>query len=443
MKRVFVLVLCVALCFGLSACGVSSGISETLINQSNSSPNVHGVVSGSDGIVVGRLTEGEQLMVFENDKCALYIDSAGFKDQDYAVEIVCENRTNGELSFLVNTVSANGWMMDEFFLEDVKPRARFHSMLLLYDYDLDEIDLKSVDKLTFYAEVTDCENWEADPYIKDFFTVYTSEKTESEMEIPEYVETGKEFPLIETEDYRILITEIEPASARNPGMTVYIENRSDKACDFSFSALSINGWEANPYFACSVGADRFALKSVFLDRDVLSACGIKEIDQITVTTEVTVAEDSLSLPETVYSNTTSVYPTGLSADLIPEPARETVEGEQVILDDENLLVIAEPMRITDLGDYVVCLYFHNRSDNTYHATVSDVVYDEEIESDHFRYAILSPDAHCCIPIVIRSYETQTTPYQLAFKLNIQHYADFFADIFSDTIVLQSQAPAED
>ena len=102
----------------------------------------------------------------------------------------------------------------------------------------------------------------------------------------------------------------------------------------------------------------------------------------------------------------------------------------VFTDDEGNEIELEVM------DYFFC-------EGKEYAVLTDVVYDEEIESDHFRYAILSPDAHCCIPIVIRSYETQTTPYQLAFKLNIQHYADFFADIFSDTIVLQSQAPAED
>ena len=147
------------------------------------------------------------------------------------------------------------------------------------------------------------------------------------------------------------------------GMQVEVTcvNKTEEALDFTWNDVSVCGLMYDPSWAVTVAAGETLTSQVEIDTYVLETMDIHSPDEITFTLTVVSSENWMDEPKA--EETFTIYPTGLSADTVVYPVRESIVSEEVVVDDDNLTFIIEYVEQQDLS-YVVRCYIANKTRET-------------------------------------------------------------------------------
>ncbi len=143
-----------------------------------------------------------------------------------------------------------------------------------------------------------------------------------------------------------------------------VNKTSDKTLKFVLEDISVDGimmYEHESTLNKDVAAGETGSFTLDFDEDSFSDFGIDNIDELTFTLWVGDAD----VWTTLYEETHTVYPTGMTAETVVYPVRGAAEGDTVILDD-NIKFIIIGVDADNFSGYLVKCYIVNSTESDIH-----------------------------------------------------------------------------
>lgn len=235
--------------------------------------------------------------------------------------------------------------------------------------------------------------------------------------------------LFETDDCVITITGYDTEDYYY-GFIVNVrcENRtSDKTLGFSAGDAAINGYMFVPFFGDEATAGNSVNGEIEFDRTEMQQAGITSVDELTI--EINVYDSETY--DTLYNDTVTVYPTGMSADQVVYPERTPSADDTVVIDDDDVTFIITGMDHDDLWDaYEVTVYMENKTDRTLMYYWDNVAVNGAMIDPYWAKEVLSgKKAYAEIRFYDSSLEENgiTDITSIEYKLGIRDADDWVSD----------------
>lgn len=207
------------------------------------------------------------------------------------LRIQCENRTDRALLFSWDMVSVCGFMYDPFWAEEVAAGKTANSTVYLDTYELEQMDVTSVDEISFTLRVVDSENWMEAPLVEEACTVYPTGRNADTLILPNRSATEDQVVLADNEDLRFVIEWADQEDSSAYTVYVYMENKTDRNLMYAWDLVSVNDVMIDPFWAMSVAAGKKACSEVTFYRSELESNGIAEVSDIEFTLLVSDYDD--------------------------------------------------------------------------------------------------------------------------------------------------------
>lgn len=218
-------------------------------------------------------------------------------------------------------------------------------------------------------------------------TEAAEEATEAAPETTEAVPVSPvEAALLDNENCAFSVGSVTTSEMAGMQVAVTCVNKTQEALDFSWSNVSVCGMMYDPGWVVTVPAGETLVSQVEIDTYALETMGIRSADEITFRLEVLSTENWMGEPYA--QDYFTIYPTGLSADTLIYPVRETVPSEVVLVDDETMTFIIEYVESQDLS-YTVRCYIANKTQGTLMTSWENVSVNGQ-PLDPFWTALIAP-----------------------------------------------------
>ena len=195
-------------------------------------------------------------VIVDNEVCTLKITKAEVDPiWGFTLKVFCENKTADKtLMFSISDAIVNGYMASPYWAEEVAPGKKSNDKVTFLSADFDEIGITSADEIIFSLKVYDSNDWLADAFVEDTFTIYPTGLTADQIQCPERKTTPEEQILVENDDICFVVLSTEVDDIWGYRLRCYIENKTDKDLMFSWDDVSVNGFMIDPYWAREVSS---------------------------------------------------------------------------------------------------------------------------------------------------------------------------------------------
>lgn len=169
--------------------------------------------------------------------------------------------------------------------------------------------------------------------------------------------SDQEEKILDTDNASVSITGYK---ADKSGFTVRIHcaNKTDSKVYVSVDKGVLNRYDINILAAYLLEAKEEKDLDCSFKIDQLEKCGISSIDEMILTLKVMNGESY----ETLEEETVTVYPTGKKAEDIKAPKWTSVDGELIVLDDENCALVIQGFDPDNISGFGVNFFYANRTD---------------------------------------------------------------------------------
>ena len=288
MKKLFVLLLCLALTAGLCACGAAPAPTEAPLfpTEAPAIPDTTEVPTEGAPKVDESQTQQEnlQLELYRNDRCAFSVTKTEYNEHlGLQVHVLCENNSDNTLLFTWNNTSVCGYMYEPYWAVEVAPGKKVNSTLDFDTYELEKMGITSVDEIFFTLSVIDAENFLDAPLVNQGFRIYPTGKTANQVVYPEYVHKNGETVIAENDVLTFIIESVEDEVSEFYTLNCYVANHTGKNLMISWDSVSVNGFMVDPFWATSVAAGMQAFTQVNFLRSDLEEQGIEDVSEIEFT----------------------------------------------------------------------------------------------------------------------------------------------------------------
>ena len=309
MKRLTALLLSVIMLLSLTACGGADAPAPTDATASATIPT-EGITPTEAEITEPSAPESllgnDMIQLVHNENVAVYIVRIeNNAHTGMQLRIQCENKTDRTLLFSWDMVSVCGFMYDPFWAEEVAAGKTVNSTIYLDTYELEQMDVTSVDEISFILRVVDSENWMEPPLVEEACTIYPTGLNADTLVLPSRAPTEDQVVLVDNDDLRFVIEWADEEDTSAYTVYVYMENKTDRNLMYSWDLVSVNDVMIDPFWAMSVAAGKKACSEVTFYRSELENNGIKEVSDIEFTLLVSDYDDWAAdyLLEETYSYT--------------------------------------------------------------------------------------------------------------------------------------------
>ena len=181
------------------------------------------------------------------------------------------------------------------------------------------------------------------------------EKKESKGKI-----TFEGLTVVDNDECSIEITKIDSNSNGKYELKVKLQNKSsDKNYMFSVKRATVDGVEADPFFASEVAAGRKEVTGITFDKEELEEYGVKEFTDIQLLFRVYDSDDWSA--DDVVNELVHVYPYG--EDKAEKFVRKDKSSDTVLVDNDYVkVVVIGCEEDKDWGRYYVNMYLENKTD---------------------------------------------------------------------------------
>lgn len=114
----------------------------------------------------------ETITLVDDENCTMTITGInpdGFLG--YTLKVFLENKTDKELMFSLDEVSVNGYMCDPFWASTVSAGKKANEEISFLESDFETNGITEVTDITFTLNVYDSNDWTADNFVSQTFTV--------------------------------------------------------------------------------------------------------------------------------------------------------------------------------------------------------------------------------------------------------------------------------
>ena len=264
-----------------------SGSSDVSKGKSESTAVVEEIIASEPTYTIS-----DEILV-NDENCVFKIIEA--KDDSlwgFTLKVYCENKTSDKtLMFSLSYASVNGYMCDPYWATEVAAGKKANSEI---NFDLDAVGVESPDEISFTLLVSDSDDWAADYFVHDKFTIYPTGLSADQIVIPERTTTSTEQVIIDNETCTFVILDVDEDGMWGYTLDCYMENKTDKTGMFSWNDVSVNGFMVDPYWANEVAAGKRAYAEISFYTSDFEDNGIETVEEIEFTLTMSDADDWFS-----------------------------------------------------------------------------------------------------------------------------------------------------
>lgn len=350
------------LIWGLAAFGVDTPLTVNAAQETNFS-----------------MEEGfEEIVIVDDENCCFKIKEVDEENiWGYTWKVYAENRTDKTLSFSFDDVAVNGYMCDPFWATEVTAGMKSNSEIGWFTNDFETNGISEVESVVFTLRVSDSDDWEADPYLENMYTVTVMNVSETVEDASERLESEKDDTvamdaevtvIVDDENCFFAIKSMKEDELLGYIWEVYLENRTDKKMMFSMNDVSVNGFVCDPFWGTEIIAETKANAIISWMEEGFIENGITDVQEVEFVLNVSEGDDWMAEP--VLNETYVVYPQG--EETVETYQRTAIEGEQVILDNEYCTMIVTGFDQDDFSGYGMKVYLENKTDKKVMFSLDDM-----------------------------------------------------------------------
>ncbi len=243
-----------------------------------------------------------------------------------------------------------------------------------------------------------------------------------------------EITVVDNDECSIKITGIEKDNFWGYTLKAQIENKSaEKTYMFSVRDAAVNGVQTDVLFANEVAPGKKSNESIsFTDQD-LENNGIDDFTDIELYFRVYDNDDWTA--DAVAEESVHIYPYG--EEYADKYVRETLESDNVILDNEYATVIVTGYENDDIWGYTVNLFLINKTDKTVMFSVDEASVNGFMADPLFASTVM-PEK-CAFTSMSWSETTLeensiTDVQNIEFKLSVNNYDDWSEDDYANEVI---------
>ena len=289
MKKQFTSLIAITLSLLLSACG-SSSASDTVSSTQNSTEAP--VASVVESAAVEEVPSFQEQTIVDNEYCTMILQSIDESGMwGYSWKVYLENKTDKNLMFGIDDRSVNGVMADPFWAESVAAGKKSNETISWSSSLFEEngISADNVTQVSFNLRVYDYDDWSADGFVDDTFTIYPM--GEENASTIERASQDSDIVLFDNDACTMVVTGFDPDSTFGYSVNVYLVNKTDKNLMFSVGDASINGFMCDPFWATSVAAGKTKNTGIEWSNSTLEESGIESVEEIELPIRVYYEDD--------------------------------------------------------------------------------------------------------------------------------------------------------
>ena len=307
----------------------------------------------------------EPVVIVDDDKCTFTVKGIELdEDWGYMLKTELVNKTSTSLMFAMECVSVNGYMCDPYWACSVEAGQSEESNVTFYIEDLEINDITTVTDIEFLLEVYDNNNWEAEKFIYNTYTVYPF--GEDAYRTYDRVPKENELVLLDNDEATMIVTGIGEDDYSGFYMSFYMENKSDMILNFSLDNVSVNGFMNDPYMGIEVLPGKKANVMADWGATALEMTGVETVTDTEF--DFYVYDEETLGDEYEYVDHTIIYPYGEEAYQIYE--REAQDSDLLLFDNEYASMVITGYGIDDIWGFSLYAYLVNKTD-------SDIRFDIE------------------------------------------------------------------
>lgn len=299
MKKQFTALAAFALSLLLAACGSSASTgsadtvqsaAETTASSTAEAPTADSETPPADSEET--VPEFQAQTIVDNEFCTVILESIDENGMwGYSWKVQLENKTDKNLMFSIDDCSVNGVMADPFWASSVAAGKKSNETVSWSSSLFEENGICSdnVTQVTFDLRVHDADDWSADNFVDDTFTIYPM--GEENATTVERTAQDSDLVLFDNDECTLIVTGFDPDSLFGYAVNVYLVNKTDKTLIFSVDDASINGYMCDPFWATSVAAGKTENSSIEWSDSTLEENGIESVEEIELPIRVHYEDD--------------------------------------------------------------------------------------------------------------------------------------------------------
>ena len=292
MKKHFTALAAFALSLLLAACGSSASTGSADTVQSAAETTASSTAEAPTADSEETVPEFQAQTIVDNAFCTVILESIDENGMwGYSWKVQLENKTDKNLMFSIDDCSVNGVMADPFWASSVAAGKKSNETVSWSSSLFEENGISSdnVTQVTFDLRVHDADDWSADNFVDDTFTIYPM--GEENATTVERTAQDSDLVLFDNDECTLIVTGFDPDSLFGYAVNVYLVNKTDKTLVFSVDDASINGYMCDPFWATSVAAGKTENSSIEWSDSTLEENGIESVEEIELPIRVHYEDD--------------------------------------------------------------------------------------------------------------------------------------------------------
>lgn len=198
---------------------------------------------------------------------------------DFSVGFYLENKSDAkDLRYLIEGCAVNGVQIGYINGYDVAAGRNAFAEFDVVDEALEENGITEFTDIKFDIGVIEADNWEADYVARESVSIYP-EGIDKAVRY-EYVPEDTDVVLVDNDYAKIIAMGFDSENSDFPGLSLYIENKTDKTLTFSIDSASINDIMLDPFYASEVGSGNMRFSRVEWEESMLTDADITEVEVI-------------------------------------------------------------------------------------------------------------------------------------------------------------------
>ena len=231
-------------------------------------------------------------VIVDNDICVFKIVKASDDFWGFTLKAYCENKTSDKtLMFSLDEVSVNSYLVDPLWAEEVLPGKKPNSEITFMSSELQKIGIIAPDEITFELRVYDSNDWFADSFVQEVFTIYPTGLKPGEIIYPERKTSSSERILFDNGKVTFIILETAEDSIWGYTIQCYLENKTEKTIMFSWDDVSVNGFMIDPFWAKEVPSGKKCYSDISFSTSDFENNDISNVENIEFTVRAYDSED--------------------------------------------------------------------------------------------------------------------------------------------------------
>lgn len=295
MKKIITLLLCAAMLLTLVACGSKESKETTPADteagtDAATAPTAAATETATQPAAPD--TSADIIQLINTEDVAVHI--TGVENNEHTgmqLRIQCENKTDRTLLFSWDMVSVCGFMYDPFWAEEVAAGKTVNSTIELDTFALEQMDITSVDEISFTLRIVDSENWMEAPLIEEAFTIYPTGLNADTLVLPNRAPTDGQMVIADDDNLRFVIEWADEQDTSAYTLHVYLENKTDRNLMYAWDLVSVNDKMIDPFWAVSVAAGKKACSEISFYRSDLEDNSIETVENVEFTLIVSDYDD--------------------------------------------------------------------------------------------------------------------------------------------------------